>query len=333
VEGQATEGQRTTEDLGAAPAGLGNGRDAARKRVFFQLDSERRSLAARPGPRWRPVHRYEDLSLAAMLARLERGWLSGRTAVPLDGGEDGEGDRRAFGLAGWANPWGTAPRMKLDADLEHLDEALGRLGRWLPPGATARARGRARSRLEATAARLLERDPGAWTATSLATEPGGHVQAPRHRARVRVVALAALLLLVAATVALLVGIARGPSDEAGPPRVAHAPGHTPPAHRARAEPAGRQQDEAPGGPRRTTQSRAGSRSGTDEGGAAAPTATASPTAASPTPPQPTQVATPAPAPAPASPPAPPAAGASPPSTPPQGAEASSSCPPEFGYEC
>jgi hypothetical protein len=331
VEGQATEGQRTTEDLGPAPAGLEDGRDAARKRVFFQLDSERRSLAARPGPRWRPVHRYEDLSLAAMLARLERGWLSGRTVVTLDDREDD--DRRAFGLAGWANPWGTAPRMKLDADLEHLDEALGKLRRWLPSRATARARGRARSRLEATAARLLERDPGAWTATSIAVDPGGQVQAPRRRARVRVAALGGLLLLLlVASAGLLVGIARSPDDEAGRPRVAQALRHDPPAAATRAEAAGRRQDEARGGPRRTTQSRATSRSGT-EGGGTGPTATASPTVAPPSPAQPAQVAAPAPAPAPASSPAPPAAGASSPSTPPEGAEASSSCPPEFGYEC
>ncbi len=113
------------------------------------------SSAAQLCPPWRPRGRYEDLSLALMLARLERDWLS-------------QSGRR---LAGWAMPWGAAPRAKLEADIGHLDGALKRLGRWLPRRSIAMAECNARQRVAAITVELGELDPRARAA--LAAVPQG----------------------------------------------------------------------------------------------------------------------------------------------------------------
>jgi hypothetical protein len=308
-------------------------RDAARKRVFFQLDSERRSLAARPGPRWRPSRRYEDLSLAAMLARLERGWLAGRTDGSLVDREAGD-ERPAYGLAEWADPWGVAPRMKLNADLEHLDEAMAKLGRWLPRGAVAKAHDRAHRRLDAITATLLRRDPRALAAPGVAASAAEEVRELGHPARKRLAALGALLLLAAGVGGwlLLSTTAEGPSDRPDAPRIAQAGRDRPEAPRP-SRPPGRERRGAIGGEGQSRESRSASTdaAGLEGASASAPSATPAPT--------PTAVEAPAPPPsAPVTAP-PPAPAATPPQSTPapsssaRGAEASPGCPPEFGYEC
>jgi hypothetical protein len=309
------------------------GRDAARKRVFFQLDSERRSLAARPGPRWRPSRRYEDLSLAAMLARLERGWLSGRTDGSVDGRGTGD-ERPAYGLAAWADPWGVAPRMKLDADLEHLNEALARLGRWLPTRAIARAHDRAHGRLDAITASLLRRDPRAAAAPDVAADAAGEVRDLGRPARKRFAALGALLLLVAGVAGLLLVFttAEEPSRRSGAPRIAQADRDRPEAPRPSRAPV-RERKGSSGGESRSRGSRraSGDAEGSQGAAGSAPAAsqTRTPTAVeAPPAPAPAPVTTPPPASAPTPPqsaPAPSSSGGE--------AEASPSCPPEFGYEC
>jgi hypothetical protein len=328
--GQATEGHRIREDFGPALAERADVRDAARKRVFFQLDSERRTLAARSGPRWRPFRRYEELTLATMLARLERGWLSARSDEPVGG----DGDQSAYELARWADPWGTAPRMKLDADLEHLDEALSRLGRWLPPGAAAKAHDKAQGRLDAITAQLLQRDPHAWTATDVGASAAGKVREAGRSSRARFAALAALLLLAAGLGGFLLafGDSGGSDERPGSPSIAKTLRDRSGAPEAQTQAPGRAAKDGRGDARGSDERRPVSGGGAggqrDRGASAAPSQAAPPVVV----PVPVEQPPPATTPSPASPPAPGGTGA-PSSSSTERADEAPSCPPEFGYEC
>ena len=215
--GQAMEGHPIYEDPGAAPipGRRSHPSDATKKRAFLLLEGKRRSLAAELRPLWRLKGRYEDLSLVMMLARLQRDCLS-QPRSRLDGGVhlQGDGDQPAPRLADWAQPWGAAPRMKLETDLGHVDGALRGLGRWLSARTVAKAQDRARERLEAITANLGVRD---W-ARAWAPRPQGEATTARDRAApTRVAAIAGLSLLAAGAGAflLLSDTGGGPGDSIG----------------------------------------------------------------------------------------------------------------------
>lgn len=332
------EGHPRYEDPGATPApGRVDSSDAARKRMFLLLDTERRSLTAQLRPSWRLRGRYEDLSLVMILARLERDWLS-QPRPHLSGGDHlrGHGDQPGLWLADWARPWGAAPRMTLEADIGRVDGALKRLGRWLPRRTVAKAEGRARERWEAITTEVEERDPHAQAAADAA-----HVAATKTRgferpSHTRVAAIAGFFLLVGGAGAFLLAshTGSGPGDSVGPrgavegvrqhPGALDAHIHGGSEQRSR----GARQSASPSGHRETQGSaRARSRGPGQSAPVASETA---PPAPEPAPvaqpvaaPQPAPVAQPAPAPAPPS------------STSSQAKSAGGGggCPPEFGYEC
>jgi hypothetical protein len=324
------EGHPRYEDPGLAPV---PGRridssDAARKRMFFVLDGERRSLTAELRPSWRLRGRYEDLSLVMMLAHLERDWLS-QPRPHLEGGDHpkGHGDQSGHRLADWAKPWGAAPRMKLDADIGHVDGALKRLRRWLSRRTVAKAGGRARERLEAITTELQERDPQARAAAAAAAQGAvAKTLGFDGPTRTRVAAIAGLFLLLAGAGAFLLAspTGSGPEDVGRRGAVAGVRQH-PGALEVQVQRGSGQggrgagQSASPPGRPRTQ----GSIPATSQGaGQSAPVAS--------------EVAPPAPEPAPVPQPAPaPAPTPAPPSSPSSQAKsaAGSDCPPEFGYEC
>jgi hypothetical protein len=325
------EGHPIYEDPGAAPipGRRSHPSDSTKKRAFLLLEGERRSLAAELRPLWRLKGRYEDLSLVMMLARLQRDCLS-QPRWRLDGGVhlQGDGDQPAPRLADWAQPWGAAPRMKLETDLGHVDGALRGLGRWLPARTAAKAQDRARERLEAITANLGVRD---W-ARAWAPRPHGEAPTARDRAApTRVAAIAGLSLLAAGAGAflLLSDSGGGPGDSIG---VGAVDGRDPAGLQAdtKREPAqpsrGSGQSASRGGDPKA-QSSALPRS--QGAGQTAPVAAeAVPPAPEPAAVSPSAVApAPAPAPAPSSPQPSPTSGQA------KGAGGAGGCPPEFGYEC
>jgi hypothetical protein len=302
--------------------------------VLLLLDRERRSLAGTRRRRWRLGRRYEDLSLRLMLGRLERHWLSEQAPSRLSEGPlAGPGDA-ARGLAEWARPWGVAPRMKLDAGMARTHLALRRLGRWLPPRAIARAEARARDRFEAIAARMLGPGPHARALTDAAEHGITGARAVPGPSRMRLAAIAALVLVPAGVGAFLL-VAHslgGPAGSTGPRIAGEGKRAQPGALDSKAEASG-----LPRSPASHDAARRGKRRAGDSGGAAERRATqdalASETVVPPPPPPPAPASQPAPTSttAPASTP-PPAAAAEPPS-PAKSTEEAAACPPEFGYEC
>jgi hypothetical protein len=326
------EGHLRHEDPRAAPVPGGriHSSDATKKRTFLLLEEERRSLAAELRPFWRPKGRYEDLSLVMMLARLERDCLSQPRSVPQarEYPRSG-GDLAGHRLADWAEPWGAAPRTKLETDLGRIDGALEQLGRWLSARTAAKARSRARQRLDAITVHLDQRAPAAHTA---ATRPRTAATARDfgRATRTRVAAVAGLLLAAGAGVFLLdsdtgggpaTDDRRGGLDSRHPPAL-EAEVNRGPAQRSRASgqsaiPLGRAK--ARGGAHKEPP-------GTDQSAPVA--AETAPAAIEPAPVSPSAIATsPAPAPASSSP--------QPSSTSSQAKAAGGGggCPPEFGYEC
>jgi len=329
------EGHPRYEDPGATPApGRVDSSDAARKRIFLLLDMERRSLTAQLRPSWRLRGRYEDLSLVMILARLERDWLS-QPRPHLSGGDhlEGHGDQPGLWLADWAKPWGAAPRMTLEADIDRVDAALKRLGRWLPRRTVAKAEGRARERWEAITTEAEERDPQAQAADAApvaATKTRGF-ERPSHP---RVAAIAGFFLLVAGAGAFLLAshTGSGPGDSVGSRGAvegvrqhpgaldAHIQGGS--GQRSRGA---RQSASPPGHP--GTQRNAGARS--QGAGQSAPVASEIAPPAPELAPVPQPAAAPAAARAPAPAPAPPSST----SSQAKSAAGGGGCPPEFGYEC
>lgn len=306
------EGHPGYEDRRSAPVrGRVEPSDVIRKRAFLLLEGERGSLAAHLRPAWRPRGRYEDLSLVIMLARLERDWLS-------------QSGRR---LAGWAMPWGTAPRTKLEADITHMGDALERLGRWLPKRTVAKAERGARRRLAVVATGLQEPGPRAWPAVP-APSQGPAPERPRFDApsRRRVAAVAALLFLgVGAGAVLLAGTEQG----GGPDSIRGAGGGSAlgeiqhatnvQIHRG---------SEGRLGPDRSGNRKARSNARASSQGSTRSTSVASEPVPAPSEPppvaEPVAAPQPAPAPVPASPPS---------SSSSSQAKGAGGCPPEFGYEC
>jgi hypothetical protein len=320
------EGHPGYEDRRAAPVRGGvDSSDVTRKRAFLLLEGERRSLAGHLRPLWRPRRRYEDLSLVIMLARLERDWLSQPWPDPV--GADRHGAHRhqpASRLAGWAMPWGAAPRAKLEADIDHMGDALKGLDRWLPRRTVAEAERGARRRLAIITTGLQEPGPRAWTAVP-APPQGPAPHRPRFEApsRRRAAAVAALLLLGAGAF-LLAGTEQG----SGPDSIRRAGGGAGVGENQHATnvqiPGGSEQGRR--GPDRPGNRKARSNARASSQGSARNTAVASEPV--PAPPEPPPVAEPVAAPQPAPAPVP----ASSPSTSSQ-AKGAGGCPPEFGYEC
>jgi hypothetical protein len=301
--------------------------EAARKRVFLRLEDERRSLAARVRPRWRPRRRYEDLSLVMMLARFERDWL-GRPEphVPPHDPPRGDGDYLAQRLAGWATPWGVPPRSKLEADIDGLEGALEGLGRWLTPRAVARARARARERLAAFTTWLEALGPTAWE-TAADEALGLAAKTPRRvwPSQAGATAIAALLAAGAGAFLILLHPGSGPGGSASGP--AAGLGQVPEALRAAIQRGSEQRahvDEAAGPPGGAA-ARGDDRASSKAPGQSAPSVPEPAPAPEPAAPVAQPVA--APQPAPASPPGPQASSVG------EGAKSTAGCPPEFGYEC
>ena len=325
------EGHPGYEDRGATPVTGGvDSSDLTRKRLFLRLDSERKALAAQLRPPWRPSGRYEDLSLAIMLARFECDWLSQPEPHRSGGGDpSGREEQPGHRLADWAMPWGAASRMKLEADIHHVADALKRLGRWLPGRSAAMAEWGALHRLAAITAELGELDPRAGAAVAAvpvgAATDGLRVERPSRR---RVAAIAGLFLLAVGAGASLVAsrTGGGPGDSVARPGAAA---------RVQPDPGPRDLHAVRGSGQRTRgPDTSASRPGTRRGSAGASSqgsAQGAPVASDPAPPapQPTPVAqpvaSPQPAPAPAAP--------SPPSSSASSEAKSGECPPEFGYEC
>jgi len=299
---------------------------ATRKRVFLLLDLERRSLMAHLRPRWRLRARYEDLSLVMMLIRLERDWLS-PPRPHLEGGNhpNGHGDQAGQWLADWARPWGAGPWMKLDADLGRVDGALRRLGKWLPGRTVAKAKGRARQRLDAITTQVPERDPQARPEAEAAQDATKR-PVPERPSRRPVTAIAGFFLLAAGAGGFLLAshTGSGPGHSAShrgtveglrlhpgalEVQIRRGSGQLTRGARKSANPSGRP------GPQRSARERS------RRAGQSAPVATEI------APPVPESVVVPQPAPAPA-PPSPPAG-----TTSSQAKSAGGACPPEFGYEC
>ena len=317
------EGHPGYEDRRAAPVrGRVEPSDVTRKRAFLLLEGERRSLAAHLRPAWRPRGRYEDLSLVIMLARLERDWLS--QSRPRPGALAVTRSR----LAGWAMPWGAAPRTKLETDIVHMGDALKRLGRWLPRRTVAKAERRARRRLAIIATGLQEPGPRAWPAVP-ASPQGPAPEGPRFDApsRRRVAAVAALLLL---------GVGAGAVAACR-----HRAGRRPGLHsrRGRWVGIGREstRDQRPDswrigagrrGPDRSGNRKARSNARASSPGSARSTSVASEPAPAPSEPPPVAEPVAAPQPAPA-----PVPASSPSSSTSSQAKGAGGCPPEFGYEC
>jgi hypothetical protein len=318
------EGHPGYEHRSATPArGRRDASDATRKRAFLVLEGERRWLAAHLRPPWRPRGRYEDLSLVIMLARLERDWLS--RPPRLVGGEGHSADRHQPGnrLAGWAMPWGAAPRTKLEADIDHLGDTQAKLGRWLPRRTVAVAEGTARLRLAVITAGLQEPGPRAWTAVPAAA-PGPARTTPRFELPVRMwVTAAAALLLLGAGGFLIAGSEQSSRPgSVGRPDAGAGMGGNQQATNIQTHGGSTQGRRVPDRPGNTT-ARSNTGAGSD-GAGSTPVASD----AVPAPPEPPPVAEavappqPAPAPEPASPPSPSSQ-----------AKDAGGCPPEFGYEC
>jgi hypothetical protein len=294
--------------------------------MFILLDGERRSLTAELRPLWRLRGRYEDLSLAMMLAHLERDWLS-QPRPHLEGGDhpNGPGDQPGHRLADWAQPWGAAPRMRLDADIGHVDRALKGLRRWLSRRTVAKAGGRAGERLEVITTELEERDPQARAAAAAAAQGAvAKTLGFEGPTRTRAAAIAGLLLLAAGAGAFLLAspTGSGPGDVGRRGAVAGVHQH-PGALEVQVQRGSGQRGQGAGRSASSpdhpgTQGSAGARS--QGAGQSAPVA--SEITAEPAP-----VPQPAPAPAPA--PAPPSS----PSSQAKSAAGGGACPPEFGYEC
>ena len=323
------EGHPGYEDRRAAPVRRVDSSDVIRKQAFLLLEGERRSLAAHLRPAWRPRGRYEDLSLVIMLARLERDWLSQSGPRPVGGDPLGvQRNQPRSRLAGWAMPWGAAPRTKLEADIDHMGDALKRLGRWLPRRTVAKAERGARRRLANIATGLQEPGPRAWPAVP-APPQGPAPDRPRFPApsRRRVAAVAALLFLGAAPAPFCLPAPSGAA--ARTPFAARAVGRgwarisTRPTSRFM-EDRGRGAEIRTG--RATGRSGATPRAGSQ--GSARSTSVASEPA--PAPPEPAPVAEPVAAPQPTPAPVPASAPSSSTSSQAKGA---GGCPPEFGYEC
>jgi hypothetical protein len=324
------EGHPGYEDRGPTPGRGGvASSDLTRKRVFLRLDSERRELAAQLCPRWRPRGRYEDLSLAMMLARFERDWLSQPEAHRSGGGDpSGREEQPGHRLADWAMPWGAAARMKLEADIHDVADALNRLGRWLPGRSVAMAEWGALHRLAAITGELGGLDPRARAAVAaIPVGPATDVLSVERPSRIRVAAITGLFLLAVGAGAFVLAsrTGSGPGDSLGRP---DATARVQPHSEARDLPAVGESGRRTQRPDEST-SRPGRRRGNAQ---ASPqgSAQSAPIASGPAPPapQPTPVAEPVASPQPA--PAPPSSSSRSAESQAKGAPG---CPPEFGYEC
>ena len=323
------EGHPRYVDPGATPVpGHVDSSDATRKRVFLLLDGERRSLMAEVRPWWRLRRRYEDLSLVMMLAHLQRDWLSQpRPHLGADGHSKSHRDPPGHRLANWATPWGAAPRMKLNADIDRVDGALKRLGRWLSRRTVAKAGGRALERLDAITTELEQPRPQAPAASAAegAATKTGRFDRPTRR---RVAAIAGLFSLAAGAGAFLLtshtGSGPGDFDRRGAVAgVAQHPGTVEVQIQRGSGQRGRAAGESASAPRR---------SGT-QGSARARSEAAGQSEIAPPAPEPPSVPQPAAAPQPAPAPVPPSLTSSSTSTQAKGAGGGGDCPPEFGYEC
>jgi hypothetical protein len=327
------EGHLRHEDPRAAPAPGGriHSSDATKKRAFLLLEEERRSLAAELRPFWRPKGRYEDLSLVMMLARLERDCLSRPRSVPQRSEHlAADGDQAGRRLADWAEPWGAAPRTKLETDLGRIDGALEQLGRWLSARTVAKARSRARQRLDAITAHMDQRAPAVQ---AVATRPRAATRAGDFRwaTRTRVAAVAGFLLLAAGAGVFLLDSDTGGGPATDGRRGALDSRHPPPLE-AEVKRGPAQRSQGPGQsatPLGHAKAQDGAQKGPPRPDQSAPVAAEIPSPApEPAPVSPSPIAaSPAPTPASSSP--------QPSSTSSQakGAGGGGGCPPEFGYEC
>ena len=312
---------------------------AARKQAFLLLWKRRTSLRAELRQHGHLKGRYEDLFLITLLARLERDWLT--QPLPSSRGprgpRAGDGERLELGVAEWAQPWGVAFLTALHSDLYNLEEAVKRLGKWLPPRPRMAAERRARERLERIEAELEEgsaRVAAVEGATGeRATEKEKGAAGP---SATRVAATAATLVAAAAAVAGLLLVTSNSDNgvkpsasarrgtEASPPPVTlpaiavhgrHRPAKLGAGHEAR----GTGGPPSAVAPPTAPPVQQAAQSVPVSAGVSAPTPAPSPTVESTPPPAPQPVST-TPSPAP---------------TQDQGAstQGGGGCPPEFGFDC
>jgi hypothetical protein len=260
-----------------------------------------------------------------MLGRLERAWLSEEAPPRGSGGLRERQDDADRGLARWARPWGVAPRMKLDSGMARADAALVRLARWLPAGAVLKAERRARDRFEAIASRVLEEGPQARALTEAAEGVTMGERPDRRPSRIRLAAIAGLVLLPAGIGAFLLvaHTAGGPTSPPGP-RVA--------GDETRRQPAVDTADRT--GPSRPAPRERSGETGKRRAGKNRPppqSVPEAPVVAEAAPAPALAVAEQPPAATPSS--APPSPAPAPQPSPAKNDEGGSGCPPEFGYEC
>jgi hypothetical protein len=309
---------------------------AARKRAFLLLWKHRMSLRAERRHHGHLKSRYEALFLITLLARLERDLLT----QPLPASREpqrptaSDDQRLELGVAAWAQPWGVAFLTALNSDLYHLEEAVNRLGKWLPPRPRLAAERSARERLERIEAEVVEgsaRAPAVEAPGERATEKERGSAAP---SATKVASIAAALVATAGAVAGLVFVASNAGNVGHPPSVprrTEAP--RPPVTVPPLEAQARQGRE----PRGAGHQAPGKGAQPNEAGRSATPATVQEAPQS----VPVSAEVSAPAPAPAAEPAPspaPQPVSSPPNPAPSQEQSSASqqgggCPPEFGYEC
>jgi hypothetical protein len=266
-----------------------------------------------------------------MLARFERDWLDRPEPHVQSHDPPRHGDYLAQRLAGWAMPWGVPPRSKLEADIDGLEGALERLGRWLTPRDVARARARAQERLAAFTTWLEALGPTAWE-TAADEALGLAAKTPRRvwPSQARTAALAGLLAAGAGAFLILFHPG-GPGGSVGGPDAAGL-GQIPGALRAAIQRGSEQRGHVggPPGPPGSAAARGNDGASSKTPGEGAPSAPAPAPAPEPAAPVAQPIVAPPPPPAPAS-----ASGSPISQSSPTGDQAKDTggCPPEFGYEC
>jgi hypothetical protein len=216
--------------------------------------------------------------------------------------------------------------MKLDSGMARADAALVRLGRWLPAAAVLKAEDRARRRFEAIASRVLEEGPQARALTEAAEGVTMGERPNRRPSRIRLAAIAGLVLLPAGIGAFLLvaHTAGGPTSPPGPrvagdetrrqPAAVDTADRTGPSRPARRERSGETGKRLAGKNRPPPQSVPEAPVVAEAAPAPAVAVAEQPSAATPppAPPSPAPAAQPSPA---------------------KNDQGGSGCPPEFGYEC
>jgi DNA uptake protein ComE-like DNA-binding protein len=147
--------------------------NVARRRVFLALERKRELLAVGTRRQLRPGKRYEDLCLAKLITRLQRDYLSPRSADgprgsrPLTRGTGSAAPTapaRAEGeVVAWAMPWGPGCLVQLQSDQHDFNERSATARRWLSTGGQAAAEARAVERF----ARFVEQMADALEAAGL----------------------------------------------------------------------------------------------------------------------------------------------------------------------